>query len=128
MLAGDMPDDLTETHNRAGSYRGANRLVLSEHAVRMRDHHDAASGDRAGEAHRTGAGGEDLLSGMRGQIDTAVPCGVRRRRRLERPDDPKQSDRRAVDARSGSARTRSGGVRRGIRRPRDHGGRERRRR
>jgi hypothetical protein len=126
VLPGDMPDDLTEKHDRACSHRGANRLVLGEHAVRMRDHHDAAPGNAAGEAHDAGTGGEDLLACARGQIGAAVPCRIRRGRRLERPDDPKRRDRRPVEARCGSARAGRDGVRRGISCPGHQGGQHRR--
>jgi hypothetical protein len=95
-----MPDDLTDTHHRAGRHGGANRLVLSEYAVRMRDHDDAAPGHGAGEPDGASSGGEDLLAYVCGQVDAAVSRRVRRGRRLERPDDPKRSDGRPVNARA----------------------------
>jgi hypothetical protein len=118
VLPGDLPDDLTETHHGAGSHRRANWLVLGQHAVRVRDHHDAAPGDGAGEAHLSDAGGEDLLAWVGGQVDAAVSRRVCRRRRLERPDDPNRSGGRPVNARRESGRTRPDGGRRGISGPR----------
>jgi hypothetical protein len=120
-----MPDDLTDTHHRAGRHGGANRLVLSEYAVRMRDHDDAAPGHGAGEPDGASSGGEDLLAYVCGQIDAAVSRRVRRGRRLERPDDPQRSDRRPVDAGDGRARTRRDGGPRSISRPGCQGGRHR---
>jgi hypothetical protein len=57
MLPGDVPDDLPRTHDRTGSHRRANRLVLGEHAVRMRDHDHSAARYRPGEAHRAATSG-----------------------------------------------------------------------
>jgi hypothetical protein len=121
-----MPDDLAEAHDCAGSHRGADRLVLGEHAVWMRYHHDAAPGNGAGEAHRAGTGGEDRLACVRRQVDAAVSRRVWRRRRLERPDDPKGSDGRPVGPRGHNGPARWKGVRRGIGRSRHQGSRYRR--
>ena len=110
VLPGDVPDDLPETHDRTGSHRRANRLVLGEHAVRVRDDDNAAARYRAGEADCAATSGDDGLADAGGQIDATVSCGIPRRRRLERPDDAKQNDRRPVDAHRGSAGARSNGA------------------
>jgi hypothetical protein len=125
VLTEDVPDDLTDTHHRAGHHRGANRLVLGEYAVRMCDHHDAAPGHGAGEPHAASSGGEDLLAYVGSQIDASVSRRVWRRRRLERPDDPKRGDRRPVNA-GGGARTRQDGGPHRTSRPGCQGARHRR--
>jgi hypothetical protein len=127
VLPGDVPDDLPETHDRTGSQHRANRLVLGEHAVRVRDHDNSAARHRAGEAHCAATSGEDGLARAGGQIDATVSYGIDRRRRLEPPDDSKHNDRRLVHAHRGSAGAGSDAAWRSISRSgRRQGGRQRR--
>jgi hypothetical protein len=85
MLPAQSADRLTACDGVPDDHEWGDRLVLGADAVRMRNYDYAAAGDRSGEAHPAGAGREHQRPGRSGEIDAAVPGGVRRRRRLERP-------------------------------------------
>jgi hypothetical protein len=102
-------DRLTPRHRLARRDESTHRLVLGANAVRMREHDHAPAGDHAGECDLPGSGGEHLGVQRCLEVDAAMPRGVRRRRRLERPQYPQRSRDRARVRRVG--RSSAGGGR-----------------
>jgi hypothetical protein len=70
-------------HPRPRPHRGSQRFVLGPDTVRVRDHYDAATRDKAGELHETGACRPDDLPAHDLQVDAEVAGAVLRLRRRE---------------------------------------------
>jgi hypothetical protein len=97
-------DQLTPAHRLVHVYRGADRLVLRTHPVRVRDHDQTAPRDRSGEGDRSRTGRGDRPAGRRGKVHAEMSGPVRSGRRIEAVHHPQWGERRGVDHRCGAVR------------------------